>query len=62
MLQLKKHRRVLLVPAAPSEALLKAVSTCGIALHRYDFRVEDDAVTVEFPAEFIALFGPASPA
>lgn len=57
MLGLKKHRQVLLLPAAPSTTLVDAARKCGITVHSYDYREEGDTVTVEFPTDFLGLFG-----
>lgn len=56
MLDLKTHRRVLLLPAAPSQTLVDAASKCGIVIHRYGYEATESGVSVEFPDELIDLF------
>lgn len=60
MLNLPAHRKVLLIPSVPSNALVEAVRACGIVLHHYDLTISDGATAVDFPQEFLALFGLAA--
>lgn len=60
MLNLPAHRKVLLIPSVPSHALMEAVKACGIVLHHYDLEVSNGAATIDFPQDFLALFGLAA--
>lgn len=57
MLKLPTHRKVLLIPAVPSTALTEAVKACGIVLHHFDLEVVDGTTIIDFPQDFLALFG-----
>lgn len=57
MLNLPTHRKVLLIPSVPSAALTGAVKACGIVLHHYDLKVSAGAAIIDFPQDFLALFG-----
>lgn len=59
MLGLKKHRRVLLLPAPPSQTLIDAARNCGIVVHQYEYRETAQGVSVEFPDALMDLFGMA---
>ncbi|WP_294310626.1 hypothetical protein [uncultured Sphingomonas sp.] len=54
--KLGEHVLVLLLPALPQPALLKAIRECGVSLHTY--RLSNTAKgKVEFDADFLRLCG-----
>jgi hypothetical protein len=55
--QLANHRRILLLPGAPSSALCKAISECRVELHSYEVQIEGENVDVSFSKAFLQLCG-----
>lgn len=55
--RLAGHRRILLLPGAPTKQLVEAVEQCGVELHAYKLEIAEEAVEVEFSAEFLRLCG-----
>ena len=55
--RLSGHRRILLLPAAPSAALVEAIRECGVELCSYELTINGDDVNVIFSDHFLRLCG-----
>jgi hypothetical protein len=53
--RLSGHRRILLLPGAPSGVLIEAIRECGVELHSYNLKLDGGEVHVSFSARFLQL-------